>query len=117
MCQKRAKGGQAQFGGLTSRCAQQRGSWSADRGITNPDIFLRSYLSPARSQKSLAMLSVIEFRKLSNPTLRAAYSSIGGYFVEWPTGRAGGVEVAGAGQAPAVADGDAEALGRPARTG
>ncbi len=51
-------------------------------GITYPDIFLGSYLSPDRSQKSLAMLSIIEFRKLLNPTLRAAYSSVGGYFVD-----------------------------------
>jgi len=51
-------------------------------GITYPDIFLGSYLSPARSQKSLAMLSVTEFRNLLNPTLRAAYSSVGGYFVD-----------------------------------
>ena len=51
-------------------------------GITYPDIFLGSYLSPDRSQKSLAMLSVTEFRDLLNPTLRAAYSSVGGHFVD-----------------------------------
>ena len=46
-------------------------------GITYPDIFLGSYLSPARSQKSLAILSVTEFRHLLNPTLRAAYAKRG----------------------------------------
>ena len=51
-------------------------------GITYPDIFLGSYLSPARSQKSLAVLSVAEFRNLFNPTLQAAYSSVGGSFVD-----------------------------------
>jgi hypothetical protein len=51
-------------------------------GITYPDIFLGSYLSPARSQKSLAVLSVTEFRSLFNPTLRAAYSSVGASFVD-----------------------------------
>ena len=51
-------------------------------GITYPDIFLGSYLSPARSQKSLAVLSVAEFRTLFNPTLQAAYSSVGGSFVD-----------------------------------
>lgn len=51
-------------------------------GITYPDIFLGSYLSPARSQKSLAVVSVTEFRDLFNPALRAAYSHAGGYFVD-----------------------------------
>ena len=51
-------------------------------GITYPDIFLGSYLSPARSQKSLAILSVGEFRHLLNPTLRAAYAKVGGDFVD-----------------------------------
>ncbi len=51
-------------------------------GITYPDIFLGSYLTPARSQRNLAILSVTEFRNLLNPTLRAAYSSVGGSFVD-----------------------------------
>ena len=51
-------------------------------GLTYPDIFLGSYLSPARNQKRLAMLSVTEFRDLLNPTLSAAYSSVGGDFVD-----------------------------------
>ena len=51
-------------------------------GTTYPDIFLGSYLSPAQSQKRLAMLSVSEFQNLFNPTLKAAYSSVGGSFVD-----------------------------------
>ena len=51
-------------------------------GLTYPDIFLGSYLSPARNQKSLAMLSVTEFRDLLNPTLSATYSVVGGDFVD-----------------------------------
>jgi len=51
-------------------------------GTTYPDIFLGSYLAPSASQKSLAVESVTEFRSLFNPTLKAAYTSVGGYFVD-----------------------------------
>jgi hypothetical protein len=51
-------------------------------GITYRDVFLGSYLSPARSQKRLAILSVIEFRDLFNPTLRARRTAVGGHFVD-----------------------------------
>lgn len=51
-------------------------------GTTYPDIFLGSYLSPAQSQKRLAVLSVSEFRNLFNPALQAAYSSVGGSFAD-----------------------------------
>ena len=51
-------------------------------GISYPDIFLGSYLSPDRSQKALAIVSVTEFRDLLGPTLRTAYASVGGHFVD-----------------------------------
>jgi lysophospholipase L1-like esterase len=51
-------------------------------GTTYPDIFLGSYLSPSRSQKKLAILSVGEFRSLFNPALNAAYSRVSGSFVD-----------------------------------
>ena len=51
-------------------------------GISYPDIFLGSYLSPDRSQKALAIVSVTEFRDLFGPTLRTAYASVGGHFVD-----------------------------------
>ena len=51
-------------------------------GLTYPDVFLGSYLSPARNKKRLAMLSVTEFRDLLNPTLSATYSTVGGDFVD-----------------------------------
>jgi hypothetical protein len=51
-------------------------------GTTYPDIFLGSYLSPAQSRKRLAVLSVGEFRNLFNPALKAAYSGVGGSFVD-----------------------------------
>jgi lysophospholipase L1-like esterase len=50
-------------------------------GLTYPDIFLGMYVSPP-VQKSLAILSVTEFRNLVNPTLKAAYSAAGAHFVE-----------------------------------
>jgi hypothetical protein len=51
-------------------------------GITYPDIFLGAYLSSAPAQKSLAAISVTEFHRLVNPTLKAAYATSGGQFVD-----------------------------------
>jgi hypothetical protein len=51
-------------------------------GTTYPDIFLGAYLSTAPAKKSLAVISVTEFRSLVNPTLKAAYSTAGDQFVD-----------------------------------
>lgn len=51
-------------------------------GTTYPDVLLAEDLSSTPSQRQLAGLSVVAFRSLLNPTLRAAYQSVGASFVD-----------------------------------
>jgi lysophospholipase L1-like esterase len=51
-------------------------------GLTYPDVFLGLYTEAGGAQKSLAELSVVAFRTLLNPALRAAYGAYGGSFVD-----------------------------------
>ncbi len=52
-------------------------------GLTYPDVILGSWVYPSGSpNQTLAKLSVVAFRALVNPTLKAAYATVGGGFVD-----------------------------------
>lgn len=51
-------------------------------GITYPDVLLGDLLSKNAAQRGTAQLSVTAFQALINPTLQAAYESVGGKFVD-----------------------------------
>lgn len=51
-------------------------------GITYPDVILGLYTLPSPALHQLAQLSVPAFKSVINPTLKAAYTSVGGLFVD-----------------------------------
>lgn len=51
-------------------------------GITYPDVILGDYLSPDPAKKRTSELSVIAFKSLINPALKAEYEAVGGRFVD-----------------------------------
>jgi lysophospholipase L1-like esterase len=51
-------------------------------GITYPDVLLGDYLSPDPAKKRTAELSVVAFKSLINPALKAEYEAVGGKFVD-----------------------------------
>lgn len=52
-------------------------------GLTYPDVILGSWVYPPGSpNQTLAKLSVVAFQALVNPTLKAAYATVGGGFVD-----------------------------------
>jgi lysophospholipase L1-like esterase len=50
-------------------------------GITYPDVLLGRWVGPDASQ-DLAKLSIVAFKNVLNPTLKQAYESVGGRFVD-----------------------------------
>ena len=51
-------------------------------GTTYPDVILGEDLSTQPAQKNLANLSVVAFKTLINPALKAGYLEVGGQFVD-----------------------------------
>lgn len=51
-------------------------------GITYPDVILGDYLSPDPAKRRTAELSVVAFRSLINPALKAGYEAVDGTFVD-----------------------------------
>jgi lysophospholipase L1-like esterase len=51
-------------------------------GITYPDIILGEYLSDDPQRKNLAELSVVAFKAVINPALKAEYEKVGGELVD-----------------------------------
>jgi lysophospholipase L1-like esterase len=51
-------------------------------GITYPDVILGEYLSADPKRKALAGLSVVAFKSLINPALKAEYEKVGGELVD-----------------------------------
>ncbi|MGP8060758.1 MAG: SGNH/GDSL hydrolase family protein [Acidimicrobiales bacterium] len=51
-------------------------------GTTYPDVILGEDLSTQPAQKNLATLSVVAFKTLINPALKAGYLEVGGQFVD-----------------------------------
>ncbi len=51
-------------------------------GITYPDVILGEYLSADPQRKNLAGLSVVAFKSLINPALKAEYEKVGGALVD-----------------------------------
>jgi lysophospholipase L1-like esterase len=52
-------------------------------GLTYPDVVLGAWVYPhGSSNQSLASVSVTAFRTLFNPTLKAAYATVGGLFAD-----------------------------------
>jgi len=71
---------------LTSDLRSAAGSGVPIIGITYPDVILGTWVYPAgATNETLAKLSVAAFKDVLNPTLEAAYATVGGGFVDVTT--------------------------------
>ncbi len=70
------------LGTLVTRLRAAAGPSTTIVGTTYPDIFLGRALSSDAADQRIAKLSVLGFRGLINPALRAVYGSVGGKFAD-----------------------------------
>ena len=70
------------LGTLVTRLRAAAGPQTRIVGITYPDVILGDFLSSDPKKRATAGLSVVAFRSLINPALKAGYESVGGSFVD-----------------------------------
>ena len=67
---------------ITRRVRQAAGPRVRIVGITYPDVVLARWLTGQQADQDFARLSLVAFRDIINPTLRAAYRAVRGRFVD-----------------------------------
>ncbi|MDP9118209.1 MAG: GDSL-type esterase/lipase family protein [Actinomycetota bacterium] len=72
----------ANLGALLSQVRAAAGVGTPIVGITYPDVLLADALSKDSARQSLAQLSVVAFKSLINPTLKATYAAQGAAFAD-----------------------------------